>query len=77
MKRPTIIKTVVLAASITAALSSPVTSCADKLFTVPRSAVYQAVQNKSLKDTLTQVSQRSGIVFKIDTELVVSHFETK
>jgi hypothetical protein len=69
MKRPAIIKTVVLAVSIAASLSSPVTSCADELFKVSRSAVYQAVQNQSLKDTLAQVSQRSGIVFKIDTEL--------
>jgi hypothetical protein len=69
MKKPVNIKTIVLVVSIAAALSSPVTSWADELFTVPRSAVYQAVQNKSLKDTLAQVSQRSGIVFKIDNEL--------
>ena len=69
MKRHNIIKSAVLAVSIATAFSSPVTSFADELFTVPRSAVYQAVQNKSLKDTLAQVSQRSGIVFKIDTEL--------
>lgn len=56
MKRPNIIKSAVLAASIAAALFSSVTSFADELFTAPRSGVYQAVQNKSLKDTLSSIS---------------------
>jgi hypothetical protein len=69
MNRRNNIKCAVLALSIAAALSGPVSSVADELFMVPRSTVYQAVQNKSLRDTLAQISQRSGIVFKVDTEL--------
>ncbi|MDD5410973.1 MAG: zinc-dependent metalloprotease family protein [Methylobacter sp.] len=69
MKTNNIVKSTTLALAISAALSSPVTSFAEELFTVPPSPVYQAVKNSSLKDTLTQVSQRSGIVFKINTEI--------
>lgn len=69
MKIRNVILRSILAAPIAVALSCPVTSFADELFTVPISPVYQAVKNSSLRSALTQVSQRSGIIFKIDTEI--------
>lgn len=66
MKTNNIIKSTFLA---TAVLSTPVTSFADELFTVPPSTIYQSMQNSSLQEALTQVSRRSGITFKINTEI--------
>jgi hypothetical protein len=45
------------------------TVLASELFIVPHSTIYQVVQNQSLKTALAQVAQRSGITFKIDTDL--------
>jgi hypothetical protein len=69
MKTYHVILHALLAAFIAVGSSSPATSFADELFTVPVSPVYQAVKNSSLKDALAQVSQRSGIIFKIDTQI--------
>jgi hypothetical protein len=69
MKIRNVILISILDIVITIALSIPLTSFADDLFTVRPTPIYQAVQNSSLKDALTQVSQRSGIVFKINTEI--------
>ena len=62
-----------MAASIAAAFSTAM-SYADvhpsaDLIKVKPSAVYQAIRGKSLVDTLAQVAQRSGITFKINTDL--------
>jgi hypothetical protein len=36
---------------------------------VQPSTVFQAIRGKSLAETLSQITQRSGIIFKIDTDL--------
>lgn len=63
-----IIKRAILATTIAVTFSATATQ-ADELFKVQPSAVYHAIKNKSLAETLRQVSQRSGIVFKINTDL--------
>jgi len=73
LKTRTIVKCAVLAVSMAAALSTTnsyadVLSSAD-LKQVQPSAVFQTIRGKSLADTLAQVAQRSGIAFKIDTDL--------
>jgi hypothetical protein len=73
LKTRNIVKSAVLAVSIAAALSTAssyanVHSSAD-LIKVQPSAVYHAIRGKSLADTLVQVAQRSGITFKINTDL--------
>ena len=72
MKTCNIVKCAVLAVSIAAVLSTTsyasVNSSAD-LIKVQPSAVYHAIRGKSLADTLAQVAQRSGITFKINTDL--------
>lgn len=62
-----------LAVFIAAALPAPASQAgvhpsADPIKIQP-SAVYHAIRGKSLADTLTQVAQRSGITFKINTDL--------
>ena len=75
MKKRNIVKSAVLAVSIAAAFSTTTTSYAADihssadLIKVQPSAVYHAIRGKSLADTLTQVAQRSGIIFKINTDL--------
>ena len=69
MKNRNVILTSILAVSISAALSIPITSVADEMFAVAPSSVYQVVKNASLQASLTQVSTRSGIVFKINAEI--------
>ena len=73
MKTLTIVKCILLAFSMAAALSTT-PSYADvkssaKLIKDQPSAVFHAIRGKSLADTLAQVAQRSGISFKINTEL--------
>ncbi|WP_334181097.1 reprolysin-like metallopeptidase [Methylobacter sp.] len=73
MKTHNIVKKAVMAASIAAAFSTAM-SYADvhpsaDLIKVKPSAVYQAIRGKSLVDTLAQVAQRSGITFKVNTDL--------
>lgn len=72
MKTHNIIKRAVTAAFIAAALSTAsyadARSAAD-LIKVQPSAVYHAIRGKSLADTLAQVAQRSGITFKINTDI--------
>jgi hypothetical protein len=69
-----IINQTVLAFAIAVVLSSPVkvsasTSASADLFKVAPSTVYQVVEKQSLKTALSQVAQRSGIAFKINTDL--------
>jgi hypothetical protein len=73
LKTRNIVKSAVLAVAIAAALSTTI-SYADvhssvDLIKVQPSAVYHAVRGKSLADTLAQITQRSGIIFKINTDL--------
>jgi hypothetical protein len=73
LKTHTIANCVVLAVSIAAAISTnnsyaDVHSSADLIKAQPL-AVFQAIRGESLADTLAQVSQRSGINFKINTDL--------
>jgi hypothetical protein len=68
-----LIKRAVLVTSVAAALSAA-TAFADSkgrpnLMKVKPSAVYHAIRGKSLADALAQVAQRSGITFKINTDL--------
>jgi hypothetical protein len=58
-----------LALAIATTFSTTVNASAKELFTVPPSPVYQVIQKQSLKTALAQVAQRSGIVFKINTDL--------
>lgn len=62
-----------MAAFITAALSTAVSYAAvhpsADLIKIQPSAVYHAIRGKPLADTLAQVAQRSGIIFKINTDL--------
>ncbi|MGZ4953477.1 MAG: hypothetical protein ACXV8Q_00075 [Methylobacter sp.] len=69
MKTSNLIQCTVLASAIAAALANPATSFATEMFAVAPSAVYQAVRNTSIQTALTQVSARSGIMFKINTEI--------
>lgn len=64
MKTRTIVKCAILAVSMAASLSTT-NSYAD----VQSSAMYHAIRGKSLADSLAHVAQRSGITFKIDTDL--------
>jgi PKD repeat protein len=59
MKTHNILRSAVLAAAIAAVLSNPANSFAGELFTDTSSTAYQAAQSKSLKETLTQVSNAS------------------
>ena len=73
LKTRNIVINSVLAAAIAADLSTT-TSYADVHSSVGQikaqsSAVFQAIRGKSLAETLAQVAQRSGITFKIDTDL--------
>jgi peptidyl-Asp metalloendopeptidase len=73
LKTHNIIKKAAMAAFTTAALSAAVCyadvhSSAD-LIKVQPSPIYHAIRGKSLADTLAQVAQRSGITFKINTDL--------
>ncbi|MGZ5599416.1 MAG: reprolysin-like metallopeptidase [Methylobacter sp.] len=73
MKTHNVIKKAALTAIATAAFSTTI-SYADvhastALIKVQPSAVYQAFRGKSLADALQQVAQRSGITFKINTDL--------
>lgn len=72
MKTHDIIKTNVMVALIAAAFATA--SYADVhsstgLINVQPSAVYHAIRGQSLTDTLAQIAERSGITFKIDTDL--------
>jgi hypothetical protein len=55
-------------AAIAVALTSPVIASTD-LFAVAPSTVYQSIQKQSLSTALAQVAQRTGIVFKINTDI--------
>ena len=73
MKKCNIVKSAVLTASIAAVLSTT-TSYADVISSldhikVQPSALYQANRGEPLADTLAKVAQRSGIIFKINTDL--------
>ena len=73
MKTCNIVKSAVLAASIAAVLSTTtsyadVNSSLDHIKVQP-SALYQANRGEPLADTLAKVAQRSGIIFKINTDL--------
>lgn len=64
------LKNKVLATAIGVALMSPVIGLASAdLFVVAPSVVYQSIQSQSLSTALAQVSQRTGIVFKITTDI--------
>ena len=72
MKTHNVVKNAVLAAAISAILSN--TSFADfhakgDLLKVQPVAVYHAARGSGLAETLAQVAQRSGISFKIGTDL--------
>ncbi len=69
MKTYFIVNSIIKTLAIAFVLASPVVSIADALFKVSPSPVYQAIKSILLKDTLAQVSQRSGIVFKINTAI--------
>jgi hypothetical protein len=73
LKTRTIVKCAVLAVSLAVALSTTnsyadVHSSAD-LIKVQSSAVFHAIRGNSLAGTLAQIAQRSGISFKINTDL--------
>jgi hypothetical protein len=72
MKTHNVVINAVLAAAISAILST--TAVADnhakgELLKVQPVAVYHAARGSSLAETLTQVAQRTGITFKINTDL--------
>lgn len=74
MKKRYIVKTAVLTVAIAATLSTTASYADDvpssaALIKVQPSAVYHAIRGKSLADTLAQVAQRSGIIFKFNTDL--------
>jgi type II secretory pathway component GspD/PulD (secretin) len=64
MKTRIIVKCAVLAVAMAASLSTT-NSYAD----VQSTTIYHAIRGMSLADSLAQVAQRSGITFKIDTDL--------
>ena len=74
MEKRNILKSAVLAVfiatafSTTASYASDVHSSSD-LIKVQPSAVYHAIRGRPLADTLAQVAQRSGITFKVNTDL--------
>lgn len=69
MKTRYMIKRTLLATAISAALLGAVSTQADSLLNVQPVAVYQTVKNQPLADTLRKVSKRSGITFKVQTDL--------
>jgi hypothetical protein len=73
MKTSNIVKNAMLAVFMAAAHPAPASQAGVQPSANPikiqPSAVYHAIQGKSLADTLTQVAQRSGITFKINTGL--------
>lgn len=65
-----ILKNKVLATAIAVALLGTVeVSASTDLFAVAPSTVYQSIQKQSLSTALAQVAQRTGIVFKITTDI--------
>ena len=63
------IKRTLLASAIALELAMPMASFASDMILVAPSPVYQATKNSSLKSALSQIAVRSGIVFKISTDI--------
>ncbi|MFI3137261.1 MAG: M12 family metallo-peptidase [Methylococcaceae bacterium] len=68
MKQHSVIKHSVLASAITAVLATT-SVFATELFNVQPSPVYQIIKDKPLSEALTALSQRAGIVFKINISI--------
>lgn len=66
--------------SLAIALAFPASGCCETSLNEPRfkvspSPVFQSIYGQSLAETLNQVAQRSGITFKIDTDLAQDRVE--
>lgn len=69
MKKNFTFKQTAIVTALALAMACPSMIKADEVFKVMPSSVYQVVKNIPLKQALMQISQRSGIVFKINTDL--------